>query len=391
MYMNRLSIFILAMLFVPIPQPLQAAEIEQPVKIPIPQQLTNAASRATKYQPTWNEKLTPKLIKAIKNCYDDEVAKLLRQEANPNAKNADGRPMLMLAAQSGKQSVIKLLVSADADIDATDNQLRTPLFYAYEYAVAKLLIRRGATINKRDSNGDTPLIHAVTRGKTNLTRALLEANADTTLRGSKGKTAKELAGELTKKRPEMLQVFANKDNRRKLFHAIRNRDFTTAEKLLGEEVSADTQDPATGVTVLMYAADRGDIKIVNLLLGKNASIDTQERNGRTALMFAVHNNHTNVVRTLVQADANIDAEDNHHWTPLMHAARLGRKAIVQYFLQNKANTTIQNDDGNTAEMLANTNKHFGIAKMIREFEENEQKKKMMHLLQMQPLSSEIEP
>ena len=64
------------------------------------------------------------LFAAIEKGEKAEVARLLKEGANPNAKDAQGRMALMLAAAKGDSDVIKTLIKGGAKVDAKDEQRR---------------------------------------------------------------------------------------------------------------------------------------------------------------------------------------------------------------------------------------------------------------------------
>lgn len=88
------------------------------------------------------------------------------------------------------------MIKAGADINAIDNNGRTPLFYVARYSktakTVEALLKLGADINTRDNNGDTPLFMAAYGNKNpEVIKALLEYGADVNIRDDSGKTVLE--------------------------------------------------------------------------------------------------------------------------------------------------------------------------------------------------------
>ena len=73
---------------------------------------------------------------------------LLRHGASTNSSALDGRTAVHLAAQHGNASVLRLLLSAEGSVEATDCCGVTPLAHAVtggHCACARILLAAGAT------------------------------------------------------------------------------------------------------------------------------------------------------------------------------------------------------------------------------------------------------
>lgn len=99
-----------------------------------------------------------------------------------NARRKDNWTPLHLASNCGKLEMARLLLDHDANANAEDNLLRTPLHHVTggQYAVeedgvrvARLLIERGADVNAQDKRCETPLHLASSSGRLGLVRVLL--------------------------------------------------------------------------------------------------------------------------------------------------------------------------------------------------------------------------
>ena len=91
-----------------------------------------------------------------------------------------------------------------------------------------------------------------------------------------------------------------------------------------------TGEQLTGIPLLMRAACKGHIRLVEMLLKKGADVDLQASDGTTALMGAViatrkggclEENHE-VLRALLDADAYVELRDVHGCTALQYARAL---------------------------------------------------------------------
>lgn len=68
------------------------------------------------------------------------------------------------------------------------------------------------------------------------------------------------------------------------------------------------------MTLLAWAAIKGDEKKVSYLLQNGANPNIQNKDGMTPLMYAASNNHTNIVKCLLDANADPHIGDISGWT-----------------------------------------------------------------------------
>lgn len=131
------------------------------------------------------------------------------------------------------------------------------------------------------------------------------------------------------------------------------------QQLLEEGVDADIRD-AGGETMLMRAANRGDLSSVKMLLAHGAQVNAstpidKDRNGaHTALHAAMRQDAVNVVDALIKAGANPQAEANQVWTPMHYAAYRGAVQSIRYLHQHGVGIDVpfKGARGSTPLMLA---------------------------------------
>ena len=106
----------------------------------------------------------------------------------------DARTSLQTAAFHGNTQAVQILLDAGADIEAKDNQGRTPLHLALSAAsTMRFLIGAGADIKAKDYKGWTPLHLAVMWNCPQDIRILLDAGADASSTDKQGRTPLRLA------------------------------------------------------------------------------------------------------------------------------------------------------------------------------------------------------
>lgn len=123
----------------------------------------------------------PPLAQACTNGNVAIVNLLLRAGADPNTTLKGGETVLMLAARSGNVEAVKALLARDARPGSRERLGQTALMWAAaegHTAVARALMDAGASQEATVDSGFTPLFFAVRGGHLDTVRALLAAGAD---------------------------------------------------------------------------------------------------------------------------------------------------------------------------------------------------------------------
>ena len=138
------------------------------------------------------------LMKAIESGHLDVVKILLAAEGiDVNAQNDRGTTALMYAGADE----VPLLLAAEGiegiDVNAQDTRGVTALMHAAEggnaFIVRLLLAVEGINVNTQDHFGYTALHLATQISRTDIIEALLDADADPTIKNDEGETAANLA------------------------------------------------------------------------------------------------------------------------------------------------------------------------------------------------------
>ena len=118
---------------------------------------------------------------------------LLGKGANTEIREGSGRTVLYLASSIGRIDLCRLLLNAQACVDARTHSGMTPLMAAARGGhtrVCELLIEQGdAEIGKEDQYGRSALIIAAAEGKTETCRLLTMHGANVNSQSSTGITA----------------------------------------------------------------------------------------------------------------------------------------------------------------------------------------------------------
>lgn len=223
------------------------------------------------------------------------VKSLLKQGADPNARNGLEFTPLDVAGGSHQTEVMEALLEAGAKPEAP-SPYGTPLTFAAMSANvqgANLLLSRGVNVNVVRADGASILMLTARTGSVEIVRELLKHKADVNL-----------------------------------------------------------QD-LDGATALIYAAREGHPQVGRLLLAAGAAVDGMDRHRRTPLMYAAMTGESDFVRLLLKQGANPNARDSKGQTALLLAAAYGDSPqVIRALLDGGADAKAVDAAGHTAVALA---------------------------------------
>lgn len=203
----------------------------------------------------------------------EEVNRLILANADVNVRNIEGVTPLCVASAYGHVELVKLLLAADADVDAA---------------------------RKKDSI--TALYMASWQGHPEIVKLLLAANAKTRKTGSKSP----------------------------LWTASYEGHTEVVKLLLAANASVEVVTTITGSTPLWIASQNGHTEVVELLLAANADVDdVTTDDSMSALYMASQSGHIEVVKLLLVAGADVHAATTYGITPLDIASKKGHAEIVK--------------------------------------------------------------
>lgn len=219
-----------------------------------------------------------------------------------NSTDTDGSTVLSRAAYLGYLETVHFLLKQGAKIDFVDSFGRNAVHWAVmggtyqlggdeiEILARLIAAKEGEELNMADKNGNTPLMFAISTGRPELVKILLDNGA-------------------------------NKVN-------IPDKD---------------------GKHPLMLAIDVESPEMVKLLLEKGAvEVNATNKDGVPPLSLAIRRDNMEIVTALLNApNINIDAVDNEGKSPLYHAVASGRIPLMQLLLERKARTDTVTTDGKT--------------------------------------------
>lgn len=189
----------------------------------------------------------------------------------------------------------------------------------------------------------------------------------------------------------------------KLIAMAKEGDSEGLQRLLSENVglNINSRDEQYAQTALSWAAEKGHMKVVEFLLEKKADVTIHDNLGHSALFWASHAGHEQIVVRLLnavdglprekavgacskadaetiflnaaaegwqevtkyflgQADFDVNLTDSAQNTALMHGSKKGHLGIVKQLIQANADAALENEDGETALLLAIRSEHVSV-------------------------------
>ncbi len=192
-------------------------------------------------------------------------------------------------------------------------------------------IEDGSNINMKKANSWTPLTKTIFEGDLDIAKILL----------------KQPSIKLDKPGPMGWTP---------LIIAIRNRHLEIVDLLLkkGANINIGCSSKQTPLFYVLANSSKNmgiDMGIAYELIRRGADINHKDYQGQNVLMLVIENGNSLAAKEVLKWKIDIDARDNYGTTALMYAVAYYRDIFID-LLDLGANTNIQNDNGNTALMLA---------------------------------------
>lgn len=149
-----------------------------------------------------------------------------------------------------------------------------------------------------------------------------------------------------------------------LVDAAAGGEYDKVTKLLKNGASPNSE--YQGTTAIMWAAQNGHSKVVELLIKEGADVNKRDSNyGMTALMVSAAEGHTEVVRLLLDAKADVNVKDNNLGaTALLGAAEYGYAEIIKALIAKGADVNARSKLNRTALMVSAVNGHTSTVQAL---------------------------
>ncbi|KAI9888328.1 MAG: hypothetical protein M1814_000581 [Vezdaea aestivalis] len=253
------------------------------------------------------------------------------QKDNAIQPRLDG-PTLVANIEENRHVNLKVFLNVGVDINFQDTDGRTAIYAAAcagRHGLVEQCLRLKADPNLANYKGDTPLHVATREGGLQVVRELLRSS--------------RLAFDSVNKRDNTpLHIAA---------YAQNNVDEIIRD-LLATKIDENHQN-SDGDTLLMIAASKGLLKVVDQLLKKKVNINLQNGKGLTALQLAIFAEQDTITRRLLsQPPLDMDLKDKTGNSALHTTCRSGSMHIAEDVVAKGGDFAIRNNDGHNCLELA---------------------------------------
>ena len=121
---------------------------------------------------------------------------------------------------------------------------------------------------------------------------------------------------------------------------------------------------ADGMTPIAYAAVRGHLSVMRVLLEHHANVNFADSRRQFAAASRRDARPHDRGALLLEYGANVNAASKHGWTPLMAAAWVGDASVVAELLKHGANATLVNSERRSALMLEESERRRAVVKLL---------------------------
>ncbi|KKP03521.1 hypothetical protein THAR02_04384 [Trichoderma harzianum] len=338
----------------------------------IERQVKENANRAK----AWAENRDTALHLAALDGKADVTESLLIQGANIEAKNNEGRTPFYVAICNGNTDMAISLLNQGANIEATQEDGSTALHIVVFHGktdMVKFLLQHGANVNAKTYDYQTPFGIAIWDGKLNIAKLLLSQGANIEATQNDGCTMLHVMAAYG--RADMvkflLNLGANIEAKTNVGStpfglAIRNGKAAVGKLLLNRGADIEAQQTNDGGTELHIVAATGKGDMVKFLLDHGANIEAKNNHGSTPFCLAIWNGKMMMANLLLNRGANIEARQNARgFTELHIMACYGKVDIVKFLLDHGANIEAKTNDGRTPLRWAVLNGKADVVKLLR--------------------------
>ncbi|KAK4321659.1 hypothetical protein Pmani_007552 [Petrolisthes manimaculis] len=275
----------------------------------------------------------------------DYVSSVIKAGLDVDCLDHDNNTALHIAAANDHEAVVALLLSCQAESEATNSMGWTPLMQAARHghmAVVLLLVRAGVSVDARNRLGMTALMLASVSGHMGTIRTLIDVGANY-----------NPASSITPCQVTPLMIAAQHGND------------AVVRLYLDKGVNAKQATPKTGITPLMFSAAGGNLSTAQILLDRGADPNSLSASHLTALDVAEACNRPDISSCLQKRTTH---QKKGSQCDIMEASRRGDVQAVQEILMSDPSQCLTpNADGATPLMVTAMMGHIQVAQVLLQY------------------------
>ena len=238
---------------------------------------------------------------------------------------------VLYAAECNYDVTVKKLNDKNFDLNITDDEGKTALFYAnrkHSMGALCMLIYCGAEFQLDEIDAKAVLFHAAQYTYYVIVGSLYNKNFDLNITDDEGKTA--------------------------LFYANRNHSMDALCELISFDAKFQL-DEIDAKAVLFYATKCDHSALVEKLDDKNFDLNITDDEGKTAVFYANQNKKMDALCQLISSGAEFMLDEIDVKATLFHAAKYNYNVTVEKLNDKNFDLNITDDEGKTAVFYANRN------------------------------------
>ena len=309
------------------------------------------------------------LMNAVYYCHEAVVDLLLSRHATVEMRNCKGATALIFACSLGNVCIVRNLIDQKANVNDTSFQ-KTPLYIAAErghISVVKELLSRNADVDTPTSDAKvTSLYVAAKKGKIDVMSCLIKANADVDFIPSGSGSCSALMYAASLGNVNVMDYLMHDGGAdvnlsmptsglTSLHIAAREGRGQAVAALMRREALLGVLTIQTRDTALLIAARGGHDDIVKMLLMRGGKTHVNQANvrGEFPLLVAAKFGHYYTVDELVEAGANVNQVNDQDGTnALFHAVTKDHRYVALLLLNSGSDTYVDNFDGTSLLFLS---------------------------------------
>ena len=281
-----------------------------------------------------------------------QILNTLLEKGSDISVSAQGESLFLQCLDEGEEGVLETIINNSVDltraVNAKDEKGRSFLFSCIHKGDYNSLARFGKFYCS-DDDGDN-------EGTTLLMKACITPNL---------KFVEYLVETV------MVNVHAqDKQQKNALFYALESSNLEAIKYLLSHGAKLD--DDARGRSLLMAAADTGNLKIAEYLLQNDfqkTRVNSCDNVGKTVAHYCAIKGHESLLKIVTSHGAILEAEDKYGIRPLMYACANGQINIVNFLANQGVKVGALDTDGRHALhhcFLTDSPHRLCVKRLIRE-------------------------